>query len=91
MYKNLVHRPNDVTEFELSQLDQRRKREKQLILDLDVQEEEGKEGEEEDSDSDDKIEYDGIISEAKGSNSRKKKQVNDLAAKLGIDVMEGDY
>ena len=25
------------------------------------------------------------------SNSRKKKQVNDLAAKLGIDVMEGDY
>jgi len=43
-------------------------------LDLDVQEEEGKEGEEEDSDSDDKIEYDGIISEAKGSNSRKKKK-----------------
>lgn len=25
------------------------------------------------------------------SNSRKKKQVNDLAAKLGIDVLEGDY
>ena len=25
------------------------------------------------------------------SNSRKKKQVNDLATKLGIDVMEGDY
>ena len=25
------------------------------------------------------------------SNSRKKKQVNDLATKLGVDVMAGDY
>lgn len=41
MYRNLVHRPDQVTDFELAQLDQRRKKEKQLILDLDVQDEEG--------------------------------------------------
>lgn len=45
MYKNLLHKPEDVTDYELNQLEQRRKKEKQLILDKDVVEEDGDDNE----------------------------------------------
>ena len=32
MFKNLLHRPEEVTEFELNALEQRRKKEKQMIF-----------------------------------------------------------
>lgn len=37
MFKNLVHDPMNVTDFELNFLDQRRKLEKKLILDKDLE------------------------------------------------------
>lgn len=36
MYKNLIHSPENVTDEEISLLNQRRKHEKQLILDRDM-------------------------------------------------------
>ena len=39
MFKNILHHPMEVTEHELSLLDQRRKMEKQMILDKDIEEE----------------------------------------------------
>mmetsp|Transcript_22943 Transcript_22943/g.35362 ORF Transcript_22943/g.35362 Transcript_22943/m.35362 type:complete len:93 (+) Transcript_22943:1583-1861(+) len=42
MFKNILHHPENVTEAELTHLDQRRKLEKQLILDKDGEDEEAK-------------------------------------------------
>jgi hypothetical protein len=36
MYRNLLHDPLNATEEEISQLNERRKREKQLIIDRDM-------------------------------------------------------
>jgi hypothetical protein len=36
MFKNLMHDPHNVTDFELNFIEQRRKMEKQLILDRDI-------------------------------------------------------
>ena len=43
MFKNIIHHPENVSDFELNFLDQRRKLEKQLILDKDTGEEEDQE------------------------------------------------
>ena len=40
MFKNIMHNPQNVSDFELNFLDQRRKLEKQLILKKDTGEEE---------------------------------------------------
>ena len=52
MFKNLVHAPHKVSEFELYCLDQRRKMEKQLILDKDLQNQEDEDEEQDTSSSD---------------------------------------
>ena len=40
MFKHIINDPENVTDFELNFLDQRRKKEKQLILDRDLQSDE---------------------------------------------------